>query len=92
MKLTVNQAAMTLQADQYLKLKGARGTRLTCRDGMLWITQEGVLRDDFLAPGCALTIATDGVVLVEAMSASSLHIAPAPDAAGKTPALRLATA
>jgi glycine/D-amino acid oxidase-like deaminating enzyme len=74
MKVDIERATMNLDRMQMIKLRGAKGVRLSCRTGSLWITQEGVARDDFLVPGRSQAIETDGVVVIEAMSASSLTI------------------
>lgn len=74
MRLNMEQATLTLQANSYLKLRGARGVRLTCREGLLWVTQEGVSRDDFIEPGAGLPLTADGDVLIEALSDSVLTL------------------
>jgi hypothetical protein len=74
MKMNVQKATMELDRLQTLKLRGARGVRLLCREGSLWITQEGVARDDFLVPGAFQEVETDGIVVIEAMMRSSLAI------------------
>jgi hypothetical protein len=74
MKMDVERATMELDRLQILKLRGARGVRLLCQSGSLWVTQEGVARDDFLVPGTEQEVETDGVVVVEAMMPSSLAI------------------
>lgn len=65
---------MDLERLQIIRLRGARGVRISCSRGSLWITQEGVARDDFLVPGVSQEIETDGVVVIEAMLPSSLTI------------------
>jgi hypothetical protein len=80
MKVDIERAAMDLERTQIMKLRGAKGVRLTCRRGSLWVTQEGVARDDFLVPGVTLPIETAGTVVVEAMVASALTIDPAGEA------------
>lgn len=74
MKVDIERATMDLDRMQMLRLRGARGVRLSCGKGSLWVTQEGVARDDFLVPGRSQEIETDGMVVIEAMSASSLTI------------------
>lgn len=76
MKVDIERATMDLERTQMLRLRGAKGVRLSCRKGSLWITQEGVARDDFLVAGRSQEIETDGVVVIEAMSAASLTIDP----------------
>jgi DUF2917 family protein len=55
-----------LLPQQMLRLRGHAGTRLMCRSGTLWITQEGVLRDDFLSAGEALCVESTGLILAQA--------------------------
>jgi hypothetical protein len=73
-KLDIERATMELERLQILKLRGARGVRLDCREGSLWVTQEGVARDDFLVAGMSQEVQTDGMVVIEAMMPSSLAI------------------
>jgi hypothetical protein len=74
MRVDIERATMELERMQIIRLRGARGVRLACRKGSLWITQEGVARDDFLVPGVCQEIETDGMVVIEAMLPSSLTI------------------
>jgi hypothetical protein len=74
MKVDIRGATMNLERAQILKLQGAKGVRLACRQGCLWVTQEGIERDDFLVPGVGLEIEVAGVVVIEAMMASSVAI------------------
>lgn len=77
MKVDIGRATMELDRTQMIRLRGARGVRLTCRKGSLWITQEGVSRDDFLVPGRSQVVETEGTVVIEAMVASVVTIDPA---------------
>jgi hypothetical protein len=74
MKLDTERATMDLERLQIVRLRGARGVRLSCGKGSLWITQEGVARDDFLVPGVSQVVETDGMVVIEAMTPSSLTV------------------
>lgn len=74
MKLDIERATMDLEKLQIIRLRGARGVRLSCGRGSLWVTQEGVARDDFLVPGASQVVETDGTVVIEAMTPSSLTI------------------
>jgi hypothetical protein len=74
MKVDIERATMDLERMQIIRLHGARGVRLSCSRGNLWLTQEGVARDDFLVPGLSQEIETDGMVVIEAMSPSTLTI------------------
>lgn len=74
MRMDIERAAMDLERMQIVRLRGARGVRLSCGRGSLWVTQEGLARDDFLVPGLSQVIETDGMVVIEAMVPSSLGI------------------
>ena len=67
MKVEIENAAIELEPAQSLRLKAAADVRIVCRSGTVWVTQEGVLRDDFLRPGEALTLRSRGVTLVQAV-------------------------
>lgn len=58
---------LDLLRDQPLRLVRARGTRITARQGQLWITVVGHAGDVFLAAGQSWTIPLDGLALVEAI-------------------------
>ncbi|MGH8629827.1 MAG: DUF2917 domain-containing protein, partial [Burkholderiales bacterium] len=42
--------------------------------GLLWVTQEGFARDDFLGPGVSVAVETAGAVLIEALCVSSATV------------------
>ena len=69
-----------LLPQQMLRLRGQAGTTLVCQSGTLWITQEGVLRDDFLSAGEALCVESTGLILAQASGRGparlGLHEAP----------------
>lgn len=73
-RVDIERVTMDLERMQIIRLRAVRGVRLSCRRGSLWVTQEGVARDDFLVPGVSQVIETDGMVVVEAMLPSSLTI------------------
>jgi len=60
---------------QMLRLRAHAGTTLTCQSGTLWITQEGVLRDDFLSAGESLCIESPGLVLAQVAGLSPARLA-----------------
>jgi hypothetical protein len=53
-----------------------RGLSVVCTEGILWITQEGDLKDYVLEAGQRYVIARRGLVVVEACSDARLQIAP----------------
>ena len=82
MKVEFENAAIELKPAQLLRLKGAAGVRIVCQSGTVWVTQEGVLRDDFLRPGEALALRSRGVTLAQAMGRASLAIEALPRVGG----------
>lgn len=56
---------LDLLPQQVLRLRKHAGTTLICQSGTLWITQEGVLRDDFLSAGELLCIESPGLILAQ---------------------------
>lgn len=74
MKVEIGNAAIELEPAQLLRLKGAAGVRIVCQSGTVWVTQEGVLRDDFLRPGEGLTLRSRGVTLVQGMGRALISI------------------
>ena len=82
MKVEFENAAIELKSAQLLRLKGAAGVRIVCRGGTVWVTQEGVLRDDFLRPGEALTLRSRGMTLAQAQGRALLSIEARPRIGG----------
>ena len=74
MKVEIENAAIELKPAQLLRLKSAAGVRIVCRSGTVWVTQEGVLRDDFLRPGEALILRSRGVTLAQAVGRALFSI------------------
>ena len=81
-KVEIDNVAIELEPAQLLRLKGAVGVRILCRSGTVWVTQEGVLRDDFLRPGEVLTLCSRGVTLAQAVSRVVLSIEARPRIGG----------
>jgi hypothetical protein len=57
--------------------KRDKAVRVRCISGLLWITQEGDIRDIILKPGDEFTITSRGVALISSLDdseySSSLH-------------------
>ncbi len=82
MKVEIENAGIELKSAQLLRLEGAAGVRIVCRSGTVWVTQEGVLDDDFLRPGEALTLRSRGVTLAQAVGRALLSIEARPRICG----------
>lgn len=61
------QYVLALLPAQILRLRAASGVTIRCDGGTLWVTQEGMARDDFLPAGESLCIVSAGMTLVEAV-------------------------
>ncbi|MGQ0578494.1 MAG: DUF2917 domain-containing protein [Betaproteobacteria bacterium] len=90
MKVEIENAAIELMPAQLLRLRGAAGVRIVCRSGTVWVTQEGVLRDEFLRPGEALTLRSPGLTLAEALGRTLLAFEARPPTGGVAIATRIA--
>ncbi|HEX7953635.1 MAG TPA: DUF2917 domain-containing protein [Burkholderiales bacterium] len=94
MKVEIRDCALELQPGQILRLCAASGTLVACAAGTLWMTQEGVLRDDFLRAGESARIGSTGVTLLEAVGgrAALLSLRAPHAAATAVAAMRVRTA
>jgi hypothetical protein len=57
---------LRLENRDFLRLRGARGVAIEVLDGRVWITEDGLRADSFLAAGGRYRVGGDGLVLVEA--------------------------
>ncbi len=74
MKVAIENAVIELESAQMLRLDRAAGVRIVCRGGTVWVTQEGVPRDDFLRTGEVLTLRSQGLTLAQAMGHALISI------------------
>ena len=63
-----------LEADHILPLREAKGGRITCVSGALWITQDGDPNDVVLEPGASHEVTRRGTVLLQAMRPSRFAV------------------
>lgn len=81
MNIKFDRAGVKLEADRFLKLQQGRGTRIECRSGSLWVTQDHDARDYILGPGEALELEHDGDAIIFGLLQSELVLSePAPAA------------
>lgn len=74
MKIILDDSRVDLRPEQVLRLDDAKGVRVVCLSGALWITQYHDLRDVVLSAGASFTLDRAGVALVSAMEASSVRL------------------
>ena len=65
MKPEREDGTVQLLPAQILRLHAAAGATIRCDEGTVWVTQEGLARDDFLSAGESLRVVCDGLTLVE---------------------------
>lgn len=74
MQIEINSTTLTLAPASLLAVRDGAGTRILCRSGCLWITQEGEIKDSVVGAGEVLTIRRPGRTLISALEASSLTL------------------
>jgi hypothetical protein len=62
-----------VKTDRVATFTGLEGQTVRCTAGYLWLTQENDVMDRVLRPGQALTVATNGTVIVGGKGAYSLE-------------------
>jgi len=70
MGICTDMTTLALPRGQTLRLRDARGARIECLAGSLWITQHGDRRDVTLQPGESFTLDRDGATLLYAFERS----------------------
>jgi len=74
MNLALGQWTVGLERDKLIALRDAKGVRISCLDGALWITQEKKAADVVLEAGQFFVIDTPGLTLVMALCPSALRL------------------
>jgi hypothetical protein len=74
MQIEINSSTLTLSPANLLTVRNGTGTRILCRSGCLWVTQEGDIKDSVVAAGEVLTIRRPGRTLISALEPSSLTL------------------
>jgi uncharacterized protein (AIM24 family) len=65
MQRSPQKQEIRLAEGELMALRGARGARLECSAGLVWLTVEGLPDDFLLATGEHLSIGNNGLVLIE---------------------------
>nr|PZN63512.1 MAG: hypothetical protein DIU62_10960 [Pseudomonadota bacterium] len=71
---------LQLPAEQHFRLAGGAGWRISCLDGLVWITTAGELHDWVLLPGESVDVSGRGI-LVGTLEPSEVGIEPVAGAA-----------
>ncbi len=65
---------MRLAAGEVLRIAAPRGLEVACESGHLWITEEGLPEDVWLAAGQRVRLVGDGLAVLEAKGDASLRV------------------
>ena len=76
--LRTHNPDLALRAGEVLTLDDARGKRIVSRLGVVWVTEEGDVKDHIIGPGDSLVLRRGGRALVQALEAASISIADGP--------------
>ena len=71
---------MRLAAGEVLRIPAPRGLEVACESGHLWITEEGLPEDVWLAAGQRVRLVGDGLALLEAKADATLRVERRPGA------------
>lgn len=63
-----------LRDNQPVRLRRARGLRITCTAGTVWLTVSGVPGDIFLQPGETHQLAGNGLALIESLGNGRIRL------------------
>lgn len=74
MKLALGSTSVGMERNQLITLRQARGVRVDCLDGTLWLTEERMPDDVVIEAGQSFVIATPGLTLVMALQRSTLRV------------------
>ena len=72
--MSYKRVVIELEPHSVLPVREARGARLQCIDGAVWITEEGNPHDVVLEHGEAHALADDGRTVVQAMGAARIAL------------------
>lgn len=79
MKIDLHSGEICLAGGRPLRLSEARGVRVTCLFGTIWITMAGEVADLILHAGDSCQIARNGLTLIESIGCGRLRLErPAP--------------
>ena len=73
MEIDLRSGEVCLLDNQPVRLNDARGLRITCTAGTIWITLTGISEDIYLHPGESWLISNDALSLVESLGGGKVR-------------------
>jgi Protein of unknown function (DUF2917) len=74
MQVELNSSTVTLPPTGVISVQDGAGTRIRCLSGVLWVTQEGELKDSIVRAGDMLTLHKPGRTVISALEQASLTL------------------
>jgi len=74
MQIEISSTTFTLAPAGLLTVQDGAGSRVVVRTGVIWVTQEGDVRDTIVGPGDELTIRKAGRTVITALETSCLTL------------------
>jgi len=74
MHIELNSSTVTLPPTSVITVQDGSGTRIRCLSGVLWVTQEGELKDSIVRAGDILTLHRPGRTVISALEVASLTL------------------
>ena len=74
MKIDLGSGELCLADNRPLSLREARGLRVVCTAGTIWLTVEGEAGDVFLRPGQSHCIVSNGLALIESIGSGRIRL------------------
>ena len=74
MQIEISSTTFTLAPAGLLTVQDGAGSRVVVRTGVIWVTQEGDVRDTIIGPGDELTIRKSGRTVITALETSCLTL------------------
>jgi hypothetical protein len=74
MNIELQASNLSLARDGMIAVRDARGVRITCLTGVLWITRDNYAKDFIVGPGESHVIDYPGLTLVTALEPTTLSM------------------
>ena len=74
MNVALDASTLSLSRDGLIAVRDAKGSRVRCLSGSLWITEDHSDRDIIVGPGESFTLRRDGLTLIMALHPASLQL------------------
>jgi len=74
MNIELQASNIVLARDGMIAIRAARGVRISCLKGALWITQDNYVQDFIVGPGQTHIIDYSGLTLVTALEPTTLSV------------------